>query len=133
MCPSNFQMSFLIPPNAIPGRLTMLVTLFLCEITTLNSVAQSVVSTEEPTVMVRWIFLCLAFIFLAILAYAWILFRKRLDSHCKEKVVAYCMVSKKMNVVQNSLLFHRLSPIKLATSDLKLASLIRSVQPSNLT
>ena len=81
-------MSFLIPPNAIPGRLTMLVTLFLCEITTLNSVAQSVVSTEEPTVMVRWIFLCLAFIFLAILAYAWILFRKRLDSHCKEKVVA---------------------------------------------
>ena len=74
-------MSFLIPPKVIPGRLTMLVTLFLCEITTLNTVSQGVLSSESPTVMVRWILLCLIFIFMAILAYAWILFQQNMEEY----------------------------------------------------
>ena len=71
---SLFQISFLIPPDQIPGRLGLLITLSLCMFNTLNSVSRSAPRTNKsPTAMVKWILGCLLFILLACLEFAWIL------------------------------------------------------------
>ena len=68
------QMSFIIPPEAIPGRLSALFTLFLCMINTLNSVTrESPKADSSPTALVDWIIICLIFLLLAILEYSWVL------------------------------------------------------------
>ena len=73
----SFQISFLIPPSKVPGRLGLLITLSLAIFNTLNSVSSKVPRTNSnPTALVRWIIGCLVFIFCAILEYAWILYRK---------------------------------------------------------
>ena len=68
------QISFLVPKEAIPGRLGMLLTLFLCMINTLNAVAKtSPKSGGSSSALIDWIVSCLVFILMAILEYAWIL------------------------------------------------------------
>ena len=75
----NFQTSFLIPPEAIPGRVAMLLTLFLCMINTLNSVAkESPKAGGVASSLVIWIAACLVFILVAIFEYICILFKARL-------------------------------------------------------
>ena len=66
-------MSFIIPPTAIPGRLGLLLTLFLCMVNTLNSVSRySPKADSGPTVLIIWILSCISFQLIAILEYAWI-------------------------------------------------------------
>ena len=73
-------MSFIVPPNAIPGRLGLLLTLFLCMVNTLNSVSlKSPKSNSGPTALVIWIVTCICFQLLAILEYAWVIAAKLSD------------------------------------------------------
>ena len=66
-------MSFIIPPTAIPGRLGLLLTLFLCMVNTLNSVSRySPKADSGPTVLIIWILSCISFQLIEILEYAWI-------------------------------------------------------------
>ena len=71
---SNFQISFMVPKDAIPGRLGLLLTLFLCAINTLNATQRSAPkSGGTMTAIIQWILACIGFIIMAILEYAWIL------------------------------------------------------------
>ena len=67
-------MSFIIPPEAIPGRLSLVLTLFLCMINTLNSVTtDSPKANSSSTALVKWVIICLIFLLLAMLEYSWVL------------------------------------------------------------
>ena len=70
----NFQISFMVPKDAIPGRLGLLLTLFLCAINTLNATQRSAPkSGGTMTAIIQWILACIGFIIMAIFEYAWIL------------------------------------------------------------
>ena len=69
-----FQVSFIVPPTAIPGRLGLLLTLFLCMVNTLNSVSRySPKADSGPTMLIIWIVICICFQLCAILEYAWVI------------------------------------------------------------
>ena len=58
----------------IPGRLGLLVTLSLCIMNTLNSVAVSTPKSDSSTTaLIKWIMICLANIELQMVVYSWIL------------------------------------------------------------
>ena len=72
------QVSFVVPNDAIPARLGLLLTLALCTINTLNSVVRtSPKSGGDTTALVKWIWACLAFIVMAVLEYSLILAWKK--------------------------------------------------------
>ena len=67
----------MIPAEQIPGRLGLLVTLFLCMFNTLNSVSRYMPRTKQsPVALVRWILWCMIFKAAALFEYAWILHGK---------------------------------------------------------
>ena len=76
------QVSFLVPYDAIPARVGILLTLSLCAINTLNSVvANSPKSGGSATALVKWNWVCFGFIVMAGLEYSWILcFKKYMSS-----------------------------------------------------
>ena len=73
-----FQISFAVPSDAIPGRMGLLLTTFLCQINTFNSVARSSPKADgEATAIVMWITACMSFIILALAEYFLILLMKK--------------------------------------------------------
>ena len=71
-------MSFLVPTDAVPARLGLLLTLALCTTNTLNTVViTSPKSGGSATALVKWIWSCLVFIIMAVVEYSWILASKR--------------------------------------------------------
>ena len=78
-------MSFLIPPDAIPGRMSLLITLLLTQISLFSTVSQIQPPTKYPTALEIWILFCLISIFLALLAYAYLLLRMRCQAWSREK------------------------------------------------
>ena len=72
------KISFLLPHDSIPGRMGFLLTLFLCMVNTLNSMAQNAPNSGgSTTAIIQWILSCLLFMILAILEYALILGYKK--------------------------------------------------------
>ena len=64
----------MIPPDSVPGRLGLLVTLFLCTVNTLNTVTTNHARPDDgSTALVRWILICLWAILLAMFEYGLIL------------------------------------------------------------
>ena len=55
--------SFLIPVNAIPGRMILLVTLFLALVNIFNTVTANTPKAEGPTAIAAWMFSCILFVF----------------------------------------------------------------------
>ena len=73
-----FQISFLLPVDLVPGRMGFLLTLFLCTVNILNSMATSTPkSGGVTTAIIQWILWCLMFIIIPILEYAIILCYKK--------------------------------------------------------
>ena len=68
--------SFLIPPEIVPGRMTLLVTLFLVLINIFNNITITSPNTETMTALSAWMIACILFVFGALAAYAGILFAK---------------------------------------------------------
>ena len=63
-----------MPRDAVPGRLGMLLTLFLCMVNTLNNACNnSPKAPGGPTAMIRWLIVCLLFMLFSLVEYAWIL------------------------------------------------------------
>ena len=84
-------MSFLIRPDVVPGRLGLLVTLFLCSINTLNAVKQKTPRPDDgTTVAVQWTVMCMTFILLAMCEYAVILaiqmFQTKQEAKCQNSM-----------------------------------------------
>ena len=72
----SFQASFLIPPEAVAGRLTLLVTLFLVLINILNTITNNSPNVEGLTSISAWVIICILFVFGALVVFAALVFRK---------------------------------------------------------
>jgi hypothetical protein len=68
------KVSFLIPPEIIPGRMTLLVTLFLLLVNIFISTTSNSPNTETITAISIWMITCILFVFGALTSYGGILF-----------------------------------------------------------
>ncbi len=69
--------SFLIPPEVVPGRMAMLITLFLVLINIFNTVTTNSPNVEGMTAIAAWMIVCILFVFAALAGYAWLLWKKK--------------------------------------------------------
>ncbi|XP_071746375.1 acetylcholine-gated chloride channel subunit acc-3 isoform X2 [Lepeophtheirus salmonis] len=69
--------SFVVPPTVIPGRMALLITLFLVLVNIFNSVTTNTPKAEGLTAIEAWMLACILFVFGALVEYAVILFRKQ--------------------------------------------------------
>merc|ERR1719151_333878 len=68
--------SFLIPMDVIPGRMGLLVTLFLVLVNIFNTVTTNTPKAEGLTAIEAWMLACILFVCGALFEYAAILFRR---------------------------------------------------------
>ena len=66
--------SFLIPPEVVPGRMALLVTLFLVLINIFNTITNLSPNVEGMTAISSWMIACILFVFGALTGYASILY-----------------------------------------------------------
>ena len=66
--------SFLIPPEVVPGRMALLVTLFLVLINIFNTITNVSPNVEGMTAIASWMIACMFFVFGALLGYAGLLY-----------------------------------------------------------
>merc|ERR1719288_123033 len=69
--------SFVVPPDVIPGRMALLITLFLVLVNIFNTVTTNTPKAEGLTAIETWMLSCLLFVFGALVEYACILFNKQ--------------------------------------------------------
>lgn len=69
--------SFVVPPDVIPGRMALLITLFLVLVNIFNSVTTNTPKAEGLTAIEAWMLACILFVFGALVEYAVILFRRQ--------------------------------------------------------
>jgi len=65
--------SFVVPPDIIPGRMALLVTLFLVLVNIFNTVTTNTPKAEGLTAIEAWMLSCILFVFGALVEYALIL------------------------------------------------------------
>ena len=68
---------FLIPPEVVPGRMAMLITLFLVLINIFNIVTTNSPNVEGMTAIGAWMLVCIFFVFGALIGYAYLLWKKK--------------------------------------------------------
>jgi len=73
--------SFLIPPDIVPGRMALLITLFLVLINIFNNVTTNSPKAEGLTAIEIWMLACILFVFGALIEYAMILYKKQKVHH----------------------------------------------------
>ena len=78
--------SFLVPPEVVPGRMAMLITLFLVLINIFNTVTTNSPNAEGMNAITAWMLVCILFVFGALIAYAFLLWRKKNSVWKKHKV-----------------------------------------------
>ena len=69
--------SFLIPPDIVPGRMALLITLFLVLINIFNNITTNSPKAEGLTAIEIWMLACILFVFGSLIEYAAILFQKQ--------------------------------------------------------
>ena len=72
-------MSFLIPPDVVPGRMTLLVTLFLVLINIHNNIENQSPVSDTTNSLSIWMMTCILFVFGALSVYAAILLANKLS------------------------------------------------------
>ncbi|XP_059083243.1 glutamate-gated chloride channel alpha-like [Tigriopus californicus] len=70
--------SFLIPPAIVPGRMALLITLFLMLVNISTSATTHSPKSDQINALQIWILSCILFVFLALMEYALILYWKHL-------------------------------------------------------
>ena len=63
----------MIPPDSIPGRMALLITLFLVLINLFSSILSYSPTAEAMTAISSWMLVCLLFVFGALIGYAGLL------------------------------------------------------------
>ena len=66
--------SFLIPPEVVPGRMALLVTLFLVLVNIFNTINNISPNVEGMTAISMWMIACIFFVFGSLMAYATLLY-----------------------------------------------------------
>ena len=69
--------SLIIPPDAIPGRIALIITTFLVLVNIANTVFSSSPTADTINPIQVWILACIVFVFITVLEYAYILFMMR--------------------------------------------------------
>ena len=59
--------SFLVPPESVPGRMTILVTVFLCLVNIFNSITNNIPKADGITAIEAFIIVCIVFVFGALM------------------------------------------------------------------
>ena len=59
--------SFLVPPESVPGRMTILVTVFLCLVNIFNSITNKIPKADGLTAIEAFIIICIIFVFGALM------------------------------------------------------------------
>ena len=77
---------FLIPPEVVPGRMAMLITLFLVLINIFNIVTSNSPNVEGMTAIAAWMLVCIFFVFGALVGYAYLLWKKKKSCLKRKKV-----------------------------------------------
>ncbi|CAB4066050.1 unnamed protein product [Lepeophtheirus salmonis] len=65
--------SFIVPPEVVPGRMALLVTLFLVLVNIFNSVTANAPKSEGLTAVETWVVMCILHVFAVLAEYACIL------------------------------------------------------------
>merc|ERR1719295_927215 len=78
--------SFLVNPEVIPGRMTLLITIFLVLINIFNTIQTNSPQAEGLTAMEAWVIACIIFVFGALLEYTVILLKLKLKKMKSEQV-----------------------------------------------
>ena len=55
--------SFLIPPDIVPGRMTLLITVFLVLVNIFNTITTNIPKAEGLTAIEAWVMVCVLFVF----------------------------------------------------------------------
>jgi len=81
--------SFLVPPDIVPGRMTLLVTVFLVLVNIFNTITTNIPKAEGLTAIEAWVIVCVLFVFGALIEYAGLLLKMKLATtrsfrRCKE-------------------------------------------------
>ena len=82
--------SFLIPPEVVPGRMAMLITLFLVLINIFNIVTSNSPNVEGMTAIAAWMLVCIFFVFGALVGYAYLLWKKKKSCLKRKKMRKEC-------------------------------------------
>lgn len=72
--------SFVVPPEVIPGRMALLVTLFLVLVNIFNTVTTNTPKAEGLTAIEAWMLSCILFVFGCLIEYAVILLQKQSEA-----------------------------------------------------
>ena len=88
------QISFIIPPEIVPGRAGVLVTVMLVLVNLFLNITSKSPNTDSLTAISCWMIGCILFVALALMEYAIILFSKHIISFknpysVKSKIFAY--------------------------------------------
>ena len=70
------KIGFVIPPEVIPGRMALLTTLFLTEITITMGIISKSPRSDGTTNIMQWMTACELFVFFALLEFGLVLFCK---------------------------------------------------------
>jgi len=82
--------SFLIPPDIVPGRMALLITLFLVLVNIFNNVTTNSPKAETLTAIEIWMLACILFVFGSLIVYAAILNQKLINkSRKKDKTLKH--------------------------------------------
>ena len=76
---------FLIPPEVVPGRMAMLITLFLVLTNIFNIVTTNSPNVEGMTAIAAWMLVCIFFVFGALVGYAYLLWTKKKSCFKRKK------------------------------------------------
>ena len=93
----------MIPPEIIPGRMALLITLILCLVNIFMSVTTSSPNANTISSIGSWIIFCIIFVHLGLLEYGTILFLK------------YCQMTKYSDEYEKTL-FKRVDLISLTAA-----------------
>ena len=85
--------SFIIPPQVIPGRMTLLLTLLLVLMTMFGTIMWNQPPCKYPTSLDIWIIVCIVFVSAALFAYAAIL----MDQNLEEKTIVQPIDDRSVN------------------------------------
>ena len=77
---SILQISFLIPPEVVPGRMGLLITLMLVLVNLFINITSKSPNTDSMTAISSWMIACISFVSLALIEYAMVLLFKHITS-----------------------------------------------------
>ena len=72
-------MSFIIPPEVIPGRMALLITVLLVLVDLYRTIIRTQPPSKSPTFLVIWMIACITFVTMTLLEYFLLLLRQRLN------------------------------------------------------